>query len=102
MIDVMDKNEIKEKAIELCVKIFKNQDVDMDLIEYVDFVDDFGMDSISFITLIVEVEELFGIIIPDDLMLMDSLKNVDDIVCVIFEQLRRKVVEIGEDSNDKT
>lgn len=98
----MNKNDIKEKLIEICVKIFQGQDVDTDLIEYVDFVDDLGIDSISFITLVVEVEEAFGIVIPDDLMLMENLKNVDQIIHIIYDQLTCNSNEFREDYNDKT
>ena len=51
----MTKELIKSNLIDLCSEIFKESNVDTDLIEYVDYVDDLGMDSITFITLIVEI-----------------------------------------------
>ena len=75
----MNRDEIKEKLIALCAEIFKDSNVDTDLLEYVDFADDLGMDSITFITLIVELEATFDITVPDDLLLMDNFKNMDDI-----------------------
>lgn len=98
----MNREEIKEKLITLCAEIFKNSGVDRDLIEYVDFADDLGMDSITFITLIVGIEACFDIIIPDDFMLLDYFKNVDDVVQVIVDQLAEKTLETEKKSDDKT
>lgn len=79
----MNKNEIKEKLIEICTKTFPNQDIDADLIEYMDFVDDMGMDSMTFISIVVEIETLFEITVPDDLILMENFRRVEDIVELI-------------------
>ena len=81
----MNRDEIKEKLVPLCA--------DTDLLEYVDFADDLGMDSITFITLIVELEATFDITVPDDLLLMDNFKNMDDVVNVVAEQLHPKTTE---------
>ena len=89
----MNRDEIKEKLIPLCAEIFKDSNVDTDLLEYVDFADDLGMDSITFITLIVELEATFDITVPDDLLLMDNFKNMDDVVNVVAEQLHPKTTE---------
>ena len=89
----MNRDEIKEKLISLCAEIFKDSNVDTDLLEYVDFADDLGMDSITFITLIVELEAAFDITVPDDLLLMDNFKNMDDVIKVVAEQLDEKTKE---------
>lgn len=86
----MNQDKIKEKLITLCTEIFKDSNVDTDLLEYVDFTDDLGMDSITFITLIVEIEEKFKITIPDDLLLMDHFKNINDVVKVIVDLIENK------------
>ncbi len=80
----MNREDIKEKLIMLCAKIFENYGIDTDLLEYVDFVDDLGMDSITFITLIVEIEAEFDIIISDDLLLMDNFKQINNIIALII------------------
>lgn len=87
----MNREEIKEKLITLCSEIFQNSGVDTDLIEYVDFVDDLGMDSITFISIVVEVEAYFNIEVPDDMLLMDNFKKVDKIVNIIVNELDSKV-----------
>ena len=85
----MTHNEIKEKIIGLCSEIFQNSGIDADILEYVDFSDDLGMDSIVFITLIVEIEMMFDITVPDEWLLMDNFKNVDSVFKVVTEQLAK-------------
>ena len=86
----MSREEIKEKLIALCEEIFQGSGVDTDLLEYVDFEDDLGMDSLTFITLLVEVEAAFGITIPDDLLLMDNFKNMGDVIQIVADRLAEK------------
>ena len=97
----MNRDEIKEKLVPLCAEIFKDSNVDTNLLEYVDFADDLGMDSITFITLIVELEATFDITVPDDLLLMDNFKNMDDVVNVVAEQLHPKTTEQEDECDDK-
>lgn len=98
----MTHNEIKEKIIAVCSEIFQNSGIDADMLEYVDFSDDLGMDSIVFITLIVEIEMMFDITVPDEWLLMDNFKNVDSVFKVVAEQLAKKTVETEGDCGDKT
>lgn len=86
----MTHDEIKERVISLCSEIFQNSEVDTDILEYVDFTDDLGMDSITFISFVVEIEATFGITVLDDLLLMDYFRNVDAVVRVVEEQLTDK------------
>lgn len=86
----MTKESIKSNLIDLCSEIFKESNVDSDLIEYVDYVDDLGMDSITFITLIVEIEARFDIIVPDDMLVIDYFRNADDIVEIIYAEMTNK------------
>ena len=55
----------------------------MDLIEYVDLIDDLGMDSMIFLSVIIELETTFDIIIPDDLLLMENFREIDTIVDIV-------------------
>ena len=97
----MNREEIKEKLIALCADIFQNSGVDTNLLEYVDFSDDLGMDSITFITLIVEIEASFEITVPDDSLLMDNFKNLDDVIQVVTDQLAEKTTEREDERNDE-
>ena len=86
----MTKELIKSNLIDLCSEIFKESNVDTDLIEYVDYVDDLGMDSITFITLIVEIEARFDIVVSDDMLVIDYFRTTDDIVEIISREMTNK------------
>lgn len=79
MTDVNIKNEL----IKLVSELFQDKGIDPDLIEYVDLIDDLGMDSMLFLSVIIELETTFGIIIPDDLLLMENFREIDTIVDIV-------------------
>jgi acyl carrier protein len=78
---------IKQEVVELISGLFKDKGFDIDIIEYVDLIDDLGMDSITFISTIVEIESHFGIEVPDNMLLLENFKCVADIVSVIEKEL---------------
>lgn len=86
----MTKESIKSNLTELCCEIFRELNVDSDIIKYGDFVDELGMNSIMFITLIVEIEALFEIVVPDDLLDVDCFRSINDIVDIIDTELTNK------------
>ena len=86
----MTADTIKQKVIELISNFFKDKGFDVDVIEYVDFIDDLGMDSITFISIIVEIEALFYIEIPDDILLIENFKCVDDIVTIVGNEFLKR------------
>ena len=79
----MNSDEIKNKLIDMIQNLFPDSGVDKDVLPYVDLIDDLGMDSITFISIVVEVEELFGITVPDDMLLMENFKDIDGIIQII-------------------
>ena len=79
----MDKNEIKSKLVDMLAELFPDSVVDKDVLEYADLMDDLGMDSITFISLIVELEGVFEIIVPDDMLLMENFRNIDSIIQIV-------------------
>ena len=58
----------------------------MDIIEYLDLIDDVGMDSLTFVSIVVEIETRFDILVPDEMLLMDNFRKVDDIVALIINE----------------
>ena len=82
---------IKQEVIELISELFKDKGFDIDIFEYVDLIDDLGMDSITFISIVVEIEAHFGIEVPDDILLMDRFKKIDNIVNIIVNELDSKI-----------
>ena len=85
----MSREEIKEKLIVLCAEIFQGSGIDRDMIKHVDFIDDLGMDSLTFITLILEIETCFNITVPDEKLLMENFKRIDNIILIINKQLEK-------------
>ena len=79
----MENGDIKAKVIDMLNNLFPKSGVDSDILEYVDLIDDLGMDSVTFISMVVEIESIFEIIVPDDMLLMENFRNVDGILAVI-------------------
>lgn len=71
----MEHKQIKEKILDLLSGLFADSEIDRSVLEYVDLVDDLGMDSINFISLIVELESTFQIKIPDEWMLVQKFQT---------------------------
>ena len=86
----MTAETIKQEVIELISELFKDKGFDIDIFEYVDLIDDLGMDSITFISIVVEVETHFGIEVQDDMLLLENFKCVDDIVSIVENQISKK------------
>lgn len=86
----MDSAEIKGKLISQFAELFEDRNVDTDLLEYVDLIDDMGMDSMTFISIVVEIEALFEITVPDDMLLMENFKKLDNIVELVVNELETK------------
>ncbi len=72
----MNKNDIKNKLMKILKDSF-NMSANIS-IEGLNFVDDLGMDSVSFISLIIEIETSFRIIIPEELLIMDYFCSFND------------------------
>ena len=78
----MNKDSIRKKSIEMlcCLGIIVDDDVDIDLSEY-------EIDSTLFVSYIVEVEREFNILIPDELLTIDSLSSLNGFCIFIEEQM---------------
>ena len=83
----MEHKQIKEKILDLLSGLFADSEIDRSVLEYVDLVDDLGMDSINFISLIVELESTFQIKIPDEWMLVQKFQTyslIENVVEVLI------------------
>ena len=63
--------------------MFQDSGVDIDVCEYLDLIDDLGLDSLTFVAIVVEIESTFDIIVPDEKLLMENFRNVDKIVGIV-------------------
>ena len=88
---------IKNEVIELISELFFDKGFDTNLVEYIDLIDDAGMDSITFISIIVEIEAKFGIIVPDEMLVMDNFRNIENIVTIVEKE--RGTIELEGDDN---
>lgn len=91
----MEKSEIKQKTIEILSNLFKNSGIETDMLEYVDLINDLGMDSINFISLIIELETEFDIQIPDEWLLVEKFRECSLILSAIEELIAQKETEDG-------
>lgn len=94
----MDKNEIKSKLIDMLSMLFPDSGVDKDVLEYADLIDDLGMDSITFISIVVEIEDIFEITVSDDLLLTENFRNVDSIIQIVEDA--KNVLSKNEDKQE--
>lgn len=96
----MTKEEIKKTVIDIIYGMFPEANLDKDMVEYMDLIQDIGMDSISYISIIVEIEAKFEIIVPDECLLMENFRNINKIVDIVTTQLPLHVMLYGEKSNE--
>lgn len=79
----MGKTEIRSKVISALSKIYvfidESEDENVNLESYIE-------DSIQFMSFIVELEEIFDVEIPAELLHFDNFKMLDD-TCAILEEL---------------
>ena len=85
----MNVIEIQTNLVGICETIFTASQCDFNEINSVDFINDWGMDSIMFISLIVAIEDCFEISIPDDLLHMRCFNNIENISSIIVNELKK-------------
>ncbi|MCD7944300.1 MAG: acyl carrier protein [Clostridia bacterium] len=85
----MTKDNIKDSVIDMLSRMFADMQFERDVIEYIDLIDDAGMDSITFISIVVEIEAEFNITVPDEMLLIENFKNADSITNIIEQELSK-------------
>lgn len=83
----MNGVEVKDKIIDILADLFSNPGVDREVLEYVDLVDDLGMDSISFISIIIELETAFNVQVPDEWLNIEKFRDYSAIYEAVEELL---------------
>lgn len=79
----MENSEIKTKVTDILNNIFPKFESDTRILEYVDLIDELGMDSLTFIAIVVEIESSFNIIVPDEMLRLESFRNVGKIIEIV-------------------
>ena len=83
----MNGVEVKDKIIDILADLFSNPGVDREVLEYVDLVDDLGMDSISFISIIIELETAFNVQVSDEWLNIEKFRDYSAIYEAVEELL---------------
>lgn len=83
----MTTEKIKQDIIELISKLFKDNGFNKDIIESANLIDALGMDSITFVYIVVELETHFDIQIPDDSLFIEKFKTLDEIVLIVEKEI---------------
>ena len=92
--DSADTTKIKERIIDILDKLFSDVGIDKNMLEFVDLIDDLGMDSIFFVSLKIELETEFGIRIPDEWMMLNKFQNFYLISNVVETLLNEKAMRV--------
>lgn len=83
----MEKKEIKEKLLEIIEE--EMPEVEADKIDMkASFADEYGVDSVSLIKLIVEAEKAFNVKFDDRELALNKYENFDDVVDIIEGKLQ--------------
>ncbi len=64
----MNRCDARIRLISIIGTYFSVSNLDSELICCLDLIDDLGMDSLSFVSIIIEIESAFKIIIPDNMI----------------------------------
>lgn len=87
---INNKQLIQDQVCKILINNFGMNGVDSGLICKYDLIDDLALDSITFITLLVSIENHFDIVFDDDFILMEHFRNVDSIVDIITRHMSPK------------
>ena len=89
----MSVNEIYDKLVEILNDQFSESEISESVIRHIDFIDDEGMESIEFISLIIRIEDVFNVTIPDEWLEMDRFRKFD----YIEESIKKLISKEGLD-----
>ena len=84
----MKKEDIKYKVVNIFNKITTQNNVKVDKNNTYDIFSNLAITSIEFISLVVELENSFNIVIPDDKIVYAYFQNISDIVEIIYDELK--------------
>ena len=83
----MEKKEIEQKILEMIEEEMPELDADKVDLE-ASFTDEYGVDSVSLIKVIVDAEQKFNVKFDDKELALNKYNNFEDVVEVIEEKLQ--------------
>lgn len=75
------QSEVKEKIVEIVNELMKNVNIELSQLD--DDLVEFGLDSIIFVQLIVEIEEVFQVDVPDKALYISELNTINKITKLV-------------------
>lgn len=81
-----------EKVSLVLTSLFREKGFVFDEIDGLDLIDDLAMDSLIFVSIVVEIENSFKIVVEDDYLEMSKFRNIKKIVAIIesYQQKEEK------------
>ena len=79
----MNKEQIKAKIIDIILNSFNNNGIAREIVDNIDLIKDIGMDSITYIYMVIAIEDNFNITINDDQLIIQNFNNIDSIVAIV-------------------
>lgn len=80
---------IKLEVVNIIKDIFENVGMDTCFLEVGDLVEDLGMNSLVFISIVVDIETKYNIEIPAEKLFINNFKTVDSIVDIVWKELTK-------------
>lgn len=90
---MMTIDSIKEALVNILKRILEDDEIEIS--NYDEKLSHLGLDSLSFISFIVEIEEEFNIELPNELLSLYDLENINKIAVIVNERLS-SFVDINE------
>lgn len=87
MKEITNETYVREHIINILFHLL-NENFDklnLNIIDKIDLIDDIAMDSLTFISFLIDIEDQFNVVIPDNLLTIDNFRNVDMIVKTLKE-----------------
>ena len=84
----MNISEVNSEVTNIVYDFFSDLGFEIDQIDTLDLIQDMGMDSITFVSLIVEIEAKFNIAFPDDYLFLEHFSSVEKIISMLINTLK--------------
>ena len=89
-----------ESIIQIVTKVFKKPITHEKRLLTIDLIDDWGMDSITFITLVIEIENAFQITIPNNYLSPESFSKINEILNIVRAVMTQPQIDIKDDTDE--
>lgn len=89
--------DIKEDIIKIISSFYVERGYEDGIIENMEL----EMSSLIFIEIVIEIEEYFNIVIPDEVLTIEQFNRIDKIICIVENELNDAKAGGYEDGDTK-